>query len=239
MNKKIENAHGIYLTGIRDGKPEAAMARHTGDRYTQHNADVKDGKEGFIEYFKAFAQRNPKRDIRMLRTLVDGNYVFCQVFQDLNEGDSQWVTYDFFLTDENDKVIEHWDALAEYSASSPSGHTAIDGPMEVSDLDKTKENKALVRHFIEHNASAPDGWEAFKRQAMAPHPPLNYEEIFLMVGQGNFVATFSKANRKDGDHVQDYAQADLFRIEKGKIVEHWGCTEPVLPKEQWVNSGKF
>jgi predicted SnoaL-like aldol condensation-catalyzing enzyme len=35
------------------------------------------------------------------------------------------------------------------------------------------------------------------------------------------------------------AQADLFRIEDGLVVEHWNAAEPIGPKSEWVNSGKF
>jgi len=44
---------------------------------------------------------------------------------------------------------------------------------------------------------------------------------------------------KDDDIDQDYAQIDIFRIENGKVVEHWDNVESVPPKEEWVNSGKF
>ena len=36
---------------------------------------------------------------------------------------------------------------------------------------------------------------------------------------------------------QDYTQVDLFRIENGKVVEHWDTIEPV--PENDVNGGKF
>jgi predicted SnoaL-like aldol condensation-catalyzing enzyme len=262
MHRKIANAIGLYMEGIRDGKIEEAIHKYTGDRYTQHNTHVKDGKEGFIEFFHDFIRRNPKRDIQIIRSLVDGDYVFCHAYQNLNNGQAQWVTMDFFLTDENDKLIEHWDTIAEYAPATPSGHTSIDGPAEVTDLDKTEANKALVRQliqdvlmpggdpskidqyisaetYIQHNPERPDGLEHFKKLAMMPNRPLHYHEIFLMVGQGNFVATLCKAHWDDGTLKQDYAQSDLFRIEHGKVVEHWDCAEAIPPKEEWVNSGKF
>jgi predicted SnoaL-like aldol condensation-catalyzing enzyme len=55
------------------------------------------------------------------------------------------------------------------------------------------------------------------------------------VGQGNFVATLCRARWEDAP----YAQADLFRIEDGLIVEHWDAAEPIGPETEWVNSGKF
>lgn len=45
---KLENVQKFYLKGIRDGDT-SAVYECTGERYTQHNAHVKDGKEGFVE----------------------------------------------------------------------------------------------------------------------------------------------------------------------------------------------
>ena len=260
MSQKLDNAKKLYLEGIRDGKPREAVAKYTGDRYTQHSTGVRDGQEGFIEFFEPFIKRNPKRDIQIIRGLVDGQYVFIHAYQSLNDGEAEWVTTDFFDTDENDKIIEHWDVISEFCPQTPSGHTSVDGPTEVTDLDKTEENKEIVRklikdalmkggnpdnlnqyisedQYIQHNKDVEDGLEHFQKLASMPNRPLNYEEIVLMVGQGNFVATLCKANWKDDQINQDYAQVDLFRLENGKVVEHWDNVEPV--PEVNVNSGKF
>jgi predicted SnoaL-like aldol condensation-catalyzing enzyme len=260
MNPKLKNAISLYMEGIRDGHPREAIQKYSGERYTQHSTGVKDGRAGFIEFFEDFIIRNPKRDIRIIRGLVDGQYVFVHAFQSLNGGEAQWVTTDFFDTDENDKLIEHWDVIAEYEARTPSGHSTIDGPTEISDLDKTEENKRLVENlikdvlmkggnpknlvkyisktaYIQHSKSLEDGFEPYMRIVSAPERPFNYEELVLLVGQGNFVATLCKVNRKNGKGYQEYAQVDLFRIEDGKIVEHWENAE-VVP-EVSVNSGKF
>lgn len=258
MSRKVENAISLYLEGIRDGNPREAIAKYTGERYTQHSTGVRDGADGFVEFFEDFIQRNPVRDIQIVRTLEEGRYLFVHAYQALNNKEAEWVTLDFFDTDEKGRIIEHWDVIAEYSASTPSGHTSIDGPTEVTDLDQTDDNKALVRGFIEdvlmpdgnphnldryvsadryiqHNREVADGFEQFKLLATDPNRSLNYDEIVLLVGQGNFVATLCKANRQGAP----YAQADLFRIDNGLIVEHWDAAEPIGPQEEWVNSGKF
>ena len=260
MNKKLENAKNLHLQGIKEGKVRETITKFTGKRYTQHSTGVRDGIEGFVEFFEPFVERNPQRDIMIIRGLVDGNKVFLHVFQDLNNGEAKWVTTDFFDTDDNDKIVEHWDVIAPYSDSTPSGHSSIDGSTEIRDLDKTEENKELVRNlikdalmpvgdpskienyisvdqYIQHNKDVPDGLESFKKLVQASNRPLNYTQIVLMVGQGNFVATLCKANWKDEKINQDYAQVDLFRIEGGKVVEHLDNVEPV--PETDVNSGKF
>lgn len=260
MGKKLENATNLYMEGIRDGNARAAVTKYTGERYTQHSTGVRDGVEGFVEFFEPFLERNPDRDIQIIRSWEDGQYVFVHCYQDINNGEAKWVTTDFFDTDANDKIIEHWDVIAPYSETNPSGHSSIDGPSEIKDLEKTEENKSLVRNLIEnalmpggdptkiseyissdtyiqHNKEVPDGLEHFQKLASAPNRPLNYEEIVLCVGQGNFVATLCKANWNDGTLNQDYAQVDIFRIENGKIVEHWDNVEPV--PENDVNGGKF
>lgn len=255
MGKKLENATNLYMHGIRDGHPEEAINRYSGSRYTQHSTGVKDGKEGFIEFFKDFIVRCPERDIQIVRGWEDGQYVFVQAYQNINNGEREWVTTDFFDTDENDKMIEHWDVISRYADSTPSGHTTIDGPTEITDLDKTEANKQLVRDmithvlmedgdpakvdqyisepYIQHNKDVADGVAPFKQLLMAEDRPLWYQEIVLCAGKGNFVATLCKATWEG----QPYAQVDIFRVENGMIVEHWDNAEPV--PEVSVNSGKF
>ena len=140
----------------------------------------------------------------------------------------------------NECRIKHSGDVYALGYRSYDNAKTIDGPVELTDLDRTKENKQLVRElirdvlmgeepenidkhvsgdqFIEHNALRHDGLEYFRAWALAEDRSLIYEEVVLLVGQGNFVATLCEANRAS----QQLAQVDLFRIEKGKVVEHWG-----------------
>ena len=257
MGSILENATGLYMTGIRDGKPREAMNTFTGARYTQHSTGVPDGKEGFMAFFKDFLERNPTREIEVVRGLQDGRFAFVHVFQRLNNGENEWVTFDFFDSDDQGRIIEHWDVIARYSPTTPSGHTSIDGVREVVDLERTDDNKRIVTQMIEHalmeggdvdkvsefiddtyiqhNSRATDGLDSFMALLKAEDRPLFYQEIVLMVGQGNFVATLCKASWEG----QPLAQSDLFRLHNGKIVEHWDASEQIGPKSEWLNSGKF
>ena len=185
MSKKLENAKNLYLQGIKEGKVEV-VKEYSGSRYTQHSTGVADSAQGFMNFFKGFLERTSDRDIRIIRTIEDGNYVFVHVYQDIDNGKAKWITTDLFDTDENDKLIEHWDVISAYKEASEtvSGNDMILGNFLIKDLDKTEKNKALVRSFfvdvfqnanhaalekyvsaekyIQHNPDVPDGIEAVK-----------------------------------------------------------------------------
>ena len=257
MPSAKENAIALYMEGIRDGNAREAVTKYTGERYTQHSTGVADGIEGFVAFFEPFIARNPGRDIRIVRSLQDGPKVFIQAYQNINDGEAEWITTDFFDSDDAGKIVEHWDVIAPVKPTNPSGRTQWDGPTEPVDLDKTNANKALVADFIQsclierqvdripefistktylqHNPDVPDGLEHFLALFAPEDCPLSYQECFMMVGEGNFVATLNRARFKD----QDLCQVDLFRVEDGKIVEHWDNSEPVPPREEWTNGGKF
>lgn len=260
MGPKSESARRIYLDGIRDGHFREAVEAHTGERYTQHSTGVQNGRAGFIEFFEGFIARNPKRDIDLVRVFEDGTYVFVHAFQSLNGGEARWVTTDLFDTDEDDKLIEHWDVISPFVDDTLSGRTQVDGPSEVVDLDRTDANKELVRSFIEevlvggaglpltdfisadqyhqHNPDVADGLDGFATYLSGLHDrgeAMVYKQLHRLVGRGNFVASLSEIELAG----TAMAVFDIWRIDDGRIVEHWDNMEPIPPKEQWANSGKF
>ena len=259
-SNKIKHAKGLYLEGIRDGNMREALDKHVGDRYTQHSTGVGDGKEGFMAFFAPFLARTPVRDIQVVRAIEDGRYVFCHVYQSLNNGEAKWVTADLFDTDDNDRLVEHWDVIAEYVENTASGRTMVDGPREVEDFEKTAENKAILRGFVDdvlmggkvdkvtnyisteqydqHNPVVEDGLEGFSKhlkKMMASGAATEYVKVHHLIGQGNFVVLYSHT-RINGD---DYAIFDIFRLKDSKIVEHWDVQEKIGSRETWNNSGKF
>lgn len=261
MSAKIDNVRRLYLEGIRDGFARRAVEAYTGDRYTQHSTGVADGVDGFLAFFEPFMVRNPKREIEIVRAIEDGSYVFVHAYQRLNDGESEWVTTDLFDTDENDLIIEHWDTIAALVHESVNGHTQIDGEAEVTDLDRTEENKGIVAAFFEtvvqgeggldrlgefisaqtyvqHNPEVADGiagFVDFARGAAAAGAQMRYDEVVSLIGQGNFVVTYSRVTKSADSH----AVFDIFRLHDGRIVEHWDNWEKIAPPEEWNNSGKF
>lgn len=114
-----------------------------------HSAGVADGVEGFVDFFKPFVERSKSRDTQVVRGFVDGQYAFVHVYQDINNGEEKWVTADIFDTDENDKIIEHWNVIQAYEEKTVSGRTMVDGPTEIEDIDDTVKNKAVVQNFFD------------------------------------------------------------------------------------------
>lgn len=260
MGQRLDNAKALYLEAIRDGNAVEAIGAYSGARYTQHSTPVKDGQAGFIEFFEDFQRRNPVREIEIVRGFEDGRYVFLHVVQDLNNGEYRYVTADIFDTDDDGKLIEHWDIIAEMRDETASGHSQVDGPTEPVDLDKTAQNKALVRSFLEevlvggghdkladylstetHVQHSPeigdgiDGFRAFVTEQNNEGRTMVYREIHNVIGCGSFVASLCKMSLG----ATDIAVIDLFRVEAGRIVEHWDVMEEITPEETWVNSGKF
>ena len=95
-----------------------------------------------------------------------------------------------------------------------------------------------TKHFDQHNPAVGDGADSFRRylaEVAKSGQPMRYIKLHRLIGQGNFVVAFSEVQML-GD---DWAVFDIFRLEDGKIVEHWDVQEKILPKDQWNNSGKF
>ena len=65
---------------------------------------------------------------------------------------------------------------------------------------------------------------------------MKYNKIHKVLGQGNFVLVVSEG------HFGNIHKAfyDLFRVENGKIAEHWDVIETIPSMDNWKNqNGKF
>ncbi|MGL6258763.1 nuclear transport factor 2 family protein [Vibrio sp. WXL103] len=248
MSQKLENATKLYLEGIRDGHVRQAVTKYTGRRYTQHSTGVRNGIDGFVEFFEPFIERCKVRDIRIVRSVVDGQYVFVQAFQDINDGEAKWVTTDLFDTDSDDKIIEHWDVIAAFETNQNSDVDQINGSTEITNPEATEDNKEIVRNFIcdvmilgqrEKFTSFVDSSALVMHAASEIEPIENYQgaydQIVRIIGQGNTVVAYSRVIYQE----QEIARFDIFRLEEGKIVEVWVNQEPVPAKVEWLNGGKF
>ena len=228
--------------------------------YIQHNLAYGTGRDAFISSVEYLASADEKTTVENIRAFEDGDKVFLQTVYNF-AGAGEQVAFDIFRFDNEGKIAEHWDNLAAKAEPNPSGHTQIDGTMEVTDFDKTEENRKLVEDFlydvmqgnnldktpdyfdgdtyIQHNTGIADGVSGLN-EALAALAEQNIQMIYTtthqVLAQGNFVLAVSEGTFGD----KPTAYYDLWRVENGKIAEHWDVMETIADKSTWQNqNGKF
>jgi len=242
------------LKSIETGATEP-IAYINPNKYIQHNQAVADGLAGFGALLQQLPEGSAK--VNTVRVFGDGNYVIAHT--DYNFFGPK-IGIDIFRF-EDGLIVEHWDNLQEKVTETASGRSQIDGPTEVKDLDKTEENKNMVKSLLndvflganpdkitdyisteqydQHNPGVKDGLaglgEALTALAEAGMPMV-YERNHIVLGEGNFVLSVS-----EGIFMKEkVAFYDIFRIENGKVVEHWDTIEKLIPESESQNkNGKF
>lgn len=243
-----------FLKSIETGASEP-IGYVNPNKYIQHNLSAPDGLAGFSALMQAIPKGSSK--VNTIRAFEDGDFVFAHTNYDFF---GPKIGFDIFRF-EDGKIVEHWDNLQETAKPNPSGHTMIDGVTEVKDFDKTEANKTLVRSFVDDilvNGKMEKLAGYFDGDNYIQHNPLvadklsglgkalgewakqgitmKYDKIHKVLGEGNFVLVVSEGHL-GGKHNSFY---DLFRVENGKIAEHWDIIEEIPAKENWKNNnGKF
>ena len=226
------------------------------EKYIQHNLGVADGLAGFGEVMANAPEGGFKA--KVVRAFEDGEFVILHTAYDFFGPKAGFDIFRF----EDGLIVEHWDNLTPITPPNPSNRTQLDGSTEILDIEKTVDNKALVSNFVkdvlqdgkadmlttyinpekylQHNSSIADGLDGLGQalQYFAENNLiLQYDTIHGVFGEGNFVLTVSEGKFGAGVHSSYY---DLFRIENGKLVEHWDIIEPITPEsERKNNNGKF
>jgi len=255
-NKEIV---GTFLGAVLKNDPETMRKLANAD-YIQHNPFLPTGLEPFIQMLPVLEENGTTAE--NIRMFQDGNYVFMHnIWRNAKPfGADEMVSFDIIRLDGNSKVAEHWDAMTPLVKETANGRTQTDGPTKVQDLDKTDANKALARALVEdvlmgknpnkiteyisaetyhqHNPDIKDGLQGIVEAVeylTSQNNMFQYTKIHKVLGEGNFVLTVSEGKRNNTNNVF----YDLFRIENGKVVEHWDVIQPI-PTEGLANdNGMF
>jgi len=254
MTSKRTDQIRALLKGIETGDA-AAVAVVNEDKYIQHNPQTQEGSEGLAALFKRLSKTSPR--VNIVRAFADGDYVFAHTEYDFA---TRRIGFEVFRF-EDDLAVEHWDNIQQRQGPNLSAHTMVDGPIDVTDLDRTESNRDIVRSFVEdvlinrrldkldhviddtpftqHNPKMEDGLAAMRSAMQATSDTgitIQYDQIHRVLAEGNFVLCVCEGTL-DGVHSSFY---DLFRLSNGKIVEHWDTIEAIPPRSEWKNdNGKF
>lgn len=243
------------LKGIETGDA-ASIAVVNPDKYIQHNPQTHEGGEGLAALFKRLSKSSPR--VNIVRIFSDGDYVFGHTEYEFS---SSRVGFEVFRF-EGDQTVEHWDNIQPRQGPNPSGHSMVDGEIDVTDIEKTESNRETVRAFVhevligghtqalssfmsaesyqEHNPRLTDGISSLQTALTASESGegvvIQYDTLHRLLAEGNFVLSVCEGTLA-GRHTSFY---DLYRLSDGKIVEHWDTTETVPERSEWNNeNGKF
>ncbi len=238
------------LKSIETGDPGPVSVVNEA-RYIQHNPQTHEGSEGLAALFKRLSETSPR--VNIVRAFEDGAFVFAHTEYDFSRRNIGFEVFRF----EDGQAVEHWDNIQPRQGPNASGHSMVDGPTEVRERNRTEENRAFVRDFVEtaliggdldrvdacldaaafveHNPRLSDDLTAL-RDALSDTAILNYRHLHRVLAEGDFVLTVCEGEFQ-GTHSALY---DLFRVAGGKIVEHWDTVEAIAPRSAWKNdNGKF
>lgn len=236
-------------------KDATVVDRYFGESFVQHDPNLADGLAG-MKSFAADVASSPTADITIYRTLVDGDFALLHSRYDgVGRYGASAIAFDLFRFKDG-KIVEHWGAQEPEAPPNLSGRTQVDGPTEVLDREKTEANRALVRtyretvmvslrfdrieefiegaHYAQHASKIGDGIARLRDRiaSVAKEGGQLYLSHRRFVAEGNFVLVLTEGDLPSGPT----ALYDLFRVENGKIVEHWDVLTPIPPRDQWKNS---
>lgn len=231
-----------------------SIDRFFSDQFVQHDPNIADGLSGLRAFVKE-VMNSPTTNITIYRTVVDGDIVMLHSKCESWPGFSgPVIAFDLFRFKDG-KIVEHWGGQTSETVPNLSGHTQVDGPTAVIDRERTEVNRTLVRnfkqvvtvelrfdrvdefiegdHYIQHASKVGDGVARMKARVSGVVTP-SADRVLIprrYIAEGNFVLCLVEA--RTGPPTANY---DLFRVENGKIAEHWDVLSAIPPQKQWKNA---
>ena len=127
-------------------------------------------------------------------------------------------------------------ALADAEANKKAVLEFYDKALNQKDFDAA--SKYIGSRYIQHNPGAPDGIAGFKafialRKEKFPNARSEIKRVFA---DGDYVILHVHSVREPGE--RGVAIVDIFRLENGKVVEHWDVVQPI-PEKTANDNGMF
>jgi predicted SnoaL-like aldol condensation-catalyzing enzyme len=98
-------------------------------------------------------------------------------------------------------------------------------------------SKYMAEHYIQHNPRAADGHDGLRAhiEHLKKDFPGVQSEIKKIVAEGNYVVLHVHSRRTP---IRQLAIIEIFRLEDGKIAEHWDVVQEI-PETSLHSNGMF
>ncbi len=255
-----KNEHTEQIQKSLETREKFPLSHFDSRKYIQHNLNLGDGLGPILAFMDALPADRTKVDVR--RSFEDGDYSVAHADYVLGDW-GPMVGFEIHRW-EDERIVEHWDNLQSTpSTASANGRSMTDGAREITDLESTVANKALIGRFtddvligrqfqdfgdyfnddqlIQHSPDCGDGASAWIALFVGEAARRNYRTLHKVLGEGNWVLTLAEGLATGADReARPTAFYDLYRMEGGVIAEHWDVVETIPPRDQWQNdNGKF
>ena len=240
------------LKGAFERGDTAVVDRFVRADYIQHNPLAPDGAEALKNLAVAIHQQFPNAEYDIKRVISENDLVVVHSNLVLTPGARGSAVFDIFRF-QGGKIAEHWDTTQDVPDTSVNGNdmfstvsrpqTAQPGPQWLTAYNKKLVTKAFDLLIVDKDLSALDMyWGAAYHQ----HNPgiadgvagardglgayfRAFPELTVsrkrVVAEGDLVAVHSHYVNAPGE--RGLAVVDLFRVQGGKIVEHWDVLQDV------------
>lgn len=144
----------------------------------------------------------------------------------------------------DEEIVEHWDAHQPWVENTVSGHSMVGGPTEVTQPHQTAASRKLVEEFaelimmgkdrsqiarffdgdrfIQHNPQIADGVSGLGSAIQTGVWAAAVTRVHRIVADGEFVFTQGEGVL----HERPTVFYDIFRVEQGRLAEHWDVVYP-------------
>jgi predicted SnoaL-like aldol condensation-catalyzing enzyme len=123
-----QNVISYYTMAFNDKNPARAVQLYGGDDYIQHNPLAANGFDAFIQFVTDCTSSFPDVHVDIKRVFADGDFVITHALLTGAVpvyGPHGSKVVDIFRLDPNGKVVEHWDVIAQISATSQNGNPEV------------------------------------------------------------------------------------------------------------------
>jgi len=243
LNKRVALAAVDELLNKHD---LSAVDRYYREPYIQHNPDIANGFAGV----KAAITGLPNLHYDVFQTLADGDFVTVDA-RVTGLGDTTKIIMDVFRLDRG-RIVEHWDIIQDEVPASEtvSGNSMISTPppgqhqshdnerIVIKALDRLYGHRDLtaIDHYwrdpyVEHAPFAANGTAALRTAVRTLPAGFSYEPGLVM-SEGNEVVVHARVT---GIAPTPVIAIQIFRLDHGKIVEHWQNIQKEVPAGQSAN----